>query len=73
MPHITVKMYKGHSEEKKQRLSDEITKVFGEVLGSSADVVSIAILEYEPSDWDAVYNSEIENNPNLYKVPNYPD
>ncbi len=71
MPHISVKMFKGHSEEKKQRLTDEIVRVFGDVLGSPENVVSVSIEDYEPTDWNTVYDSEIKDNKNIYKAPNY--
>ncbi len=71
MPHISVKMYKGHSEEKKQLLTDEIVRVFGDVLGSPENVVSVSIEDIEPADWDKVYDCEIKDNKNLYKAPNY--
>jgi len=73
MPHISVKLYPGRSEQQKVRFVEQIVKDAMSILESSEDSISVAIEEINPEDWvEKVYQPEILNNPEkLYKKPGY--
>ncbi|MGF1518038.1 MAG: tautomerase family protein [Nodosilinea sp.] len=73
MPHISVKLYPGRSEQQKARLAQQIVEDVVSLLACSEASVSVAIKEIQPEDWaEQVYKPEILNNPEqLYKQPSY--
>jgi len=73
MPHISIKLYPGRSEQQKVRLAEQIVKDVISLLESSEDSISVAIEQINPEDWvEKVYKPEILNNPEkLYKKPDY--
>lgn len=73
MPHVVIKMYPGSSEEQKDKLSEEITKVIMNNTNKPEGAVSVAIEEVEESEWmKKVYDTEIRPNfDKLYKKPGY--
>lgn len=75
MPHIIVKMYPGRDEEQKQNLAESISKSVVDITGCEERVVSVAIEEVKPEEWDEkVYKTDIlENKYKLYKNPGYND
>lgn len=73
MPHVTVKLYPGRSEEQKNRLAEQIVKDIIAVANCQEKSVSVAIEEVKPDDWaEQVYKPEILSNwEKLYKKPGY--
>lgn len=73
MPHITVKLWTGVTEEQKQQLADELTKTAMEVTGYGEESFSVAIEEFAPDDWaEKVYRPDIiKQKEKLYKQPGY--
>ena len=73
MPHISVKLYPGRSEQQKARLCEQIVKAVTSTAGCGEDSVSVAIEEVQPGDWKKkVYDPDIaENWDKLYKKPGY--
>jgi 4-oxalocrotonate tautomerase len=73
MPHVIVKMYPGSSEEQKNKLSEEITKIIINITKKTEAAISIAIEEIEEKEWmKKVYDTEIRPNmEKLYKKPGY--
>lgn len=73
MPHISVKMFPGRTEEQKQQFADKIVEAAKTILGSSDASLSVSISEVEPSKWDAdVYDPQIVAKEHaLYKRPGY--
>lgn len=73
MPHVIVKMYPGISEEQKEKIAQEITKVLMKDADKPEAAVSIAITEVSEDIWmDEVYAKEIKPNmEKLYKKPGY--
>ncbi|HEY9608760.1 tautomerase family protein [Allocoleopsis sp.] len=73
MPHISVKLYPGRSEQQKVRLAEQIVKDVVSLLECSEESISLAIEEIKPGDWaEKVYRPDILNNPDkLYKQPGY--
>jgi 4-oxalocrotonate tautomerase len=73
MPHISVKLYPGRSEQQKAQLAEQIVKDVVSLLECTESSVSVAIEEIKPGDWaEQVYKPDILNNPErLYKKPGY--
>lgn len=73
MPHISVKLLTGRTDEQKKRLVDELTKAVLTAIGGEEKSVSIAIEDISPRDWATkVYNPEIVGNAaHLHKTPGY--
>ena len=71
MPHVSVKMMEGRSEEQKKELSVALQKALTETLGCSDMWVSVSIEDYNGKQWQDVFKNEIEGNENLYKKPEY--
>jgi 4-oxalocrotonate tautomerase len=75
MPHISVKMFPGKTEEQKQEFAAKVVEAAKAIFGSSDTSLSVAISEVEPNDWETtVYGPEIAaNEAALYKRPGYGD
>lgn len=72
MPHVSVKMWKGKTEQQKQELKEKIVAAVREATGAGDYWISVAIEDVEPADWGKVYTEEIEpKGDNLYKKPGY--
>jgi 4-oxalocrotonate tautomerase len=73
MPHITIKIYPGQTEEQKIALAQAITKSVIEITGKPEKVVSIDFIEVPEEAWmDEVYETDIRPNlDRLYKKPGY--
>jgi len=73
MPHVTVKLWPGKSEQRKKRLADEIVKDVMSILDYPEESVSIAIEEVGPKEWTkSVYEPEIQAKwDKLYHQPGY--
>jgi 4-oxalocrotonate tautomerase len=73
MPHVSVKMHPGPSEEAKQALTRAIVKDVMTHAQVSEDSVSVSIEEVGPGRWTAdVYKPDIEaKQASLYKKPGY--
>ncbi len=73
MPHISVKLYPGRSQQQKVRLAEQIVKDVVSLLECGEESVSLAIEEIKPGDWaEKVYKPDILNNSEkLYKKPGY--
>lgn len=73
MPHVTVKMHSGRSEEQKQKLTEAITQALIAEAGATDKTVSVVIEDVAPADWkDSVYTPEILGKwDRLNKKPGY--
>lgn len=73
MPHVTVKLYSGRSEQQKKRLAEEICKTVMAVLNQGEESVSVGVEDIEPADWvEKVYKPDILTKPGkIYKKPGY--
>ena len=73
MPHVTVKIAPGRTEQQKTQLASAIVKDLVAIANVREENISVAIEEVRPEDWDAkVYMPEIlPNRDKLYKKPAY--
>ena len=73
MPHIVVKWYKGRTEEEKAEFAKKIVEEAVRITGRGAEHFSVAIEDYEPSEWiETVYKPEImDKEDTVYVKPGY--
>lgn len=71
MPHISVKMVAGRTEEQKKALAKALEKTITETLGCENMWVSISIDDYSTVEWQDVFKTEIKDNKSLFKKPEY--
>jgi len=73
MPHISVKLFPGRSEETKKRLAEAIVKDVVDIAGCDASSVSVSIEDVPPGEWkEKVYEPDIQGKKAfLYKKPGY--
>ncbi|ADY55966.1 4-oxalocrotonate tautomerase [Syntrophobotulus glycolicus DSM 8271] len=73
MPHISVKLWPGKTEEEKIELTDKFVRAMEEIMGVPERSISVAIEEVPKELWtEQVYNTDIMGKPeNLYKKPGY--
>ena len=73
MPHVTVKLWPGKSEQQKTQLAEALAKDVMNVLNYGEESVSVSIEEVKSQDWaEQVYKPEILDKPeNVYKKPGY--
>jgi 4-oxalocrotonate tautomerase len=73
MPHISVKLFPGRSEETKQRLAEAIVENVVNIAGCGKESVSVSIEEVSSAEWkEEVYDPEIRDKKEyLYKKPGY--
>ena len=73
MPHVTIKMRAGRSDEQKAALATTLADTIAATLGVESKFVSIAIDDVEGKAWKSdVYDTEIMADPaRLYKKPGY--
>ena len=71
MPHITLKMLKGRTDEQKKLATEKLSAALHEAIGATESHISVSIQEYTPEEWQKVFAEEIENNKNLTQQPHY--
>jgi 4-oxalocrotonate tautomerase len=73
MPHVSVKMYPGRSEQEKAELAEAILQDIMDIIGAGKGSISVAIEEISPQEWkEKVYVPEIiEKSDKLYIKPGY--
>lgn len=73
MPHVTVKLWPGRTEEQKRGLTEKIVKAVMEEINCPETSVSVGIEEVPKEMWNKdVYQPEIAAKENtLYKKPGY--
>ncbi|PYT75523.1 MAG: 4-oxalocrotonate tautomerase [Acidobacteria bacterium] len=73
MPHVTVKLWPGKSEQQKTPRAEAITKDVMAILHYGEESVSIAMEEVQSQDWaEKVYKPDIQNKwDRLNKKPGY--
>lgn len=71
MPHISLKMLKGRTEEQKMKATKMLAEALCNAIGCSSEHVSVSVDDYTPEEWQDVYAKEVANNKSITKVPNY--
>lgn len=71
MPHISVKMLGGKTEEQKALIAKNLSQGMCDAIGCTSDFVSIEIDEYTPAEWQDVFAEDIITAENLVQPPHY--
>lgn len=73
MPHITIQMFPGRDDEKKQRLVDELVKTASAILETPEKSFSVSIIDVPKDEWnEKVYKNAIDpENRTIFKKPGY--
>lgn len=71
MPHITIKMLKGRTEEQKQLAVQKVSEALCEALGCTDSHVSVSVKDYTPQEWQTVFANEVIADADLKKKPGY--
>lgn len=72
MPHITVQIFSGRTEEKKRELAEGIAREVTQILEVSPEHVSVSIHDVPREEWDQnVYAKFMEKPELLYRKPGY--
>lgn len=50
MPHISVKMLKGRTDEQKKLAADKVAEALYEAIGCSKDHITVTVEDYTPED-----------------------
>lgn len=71
MPHITLKMLKGRTEEQKQLATQKLCAALTEAIGCTPEHISVSIEDFTPQEWQEEFRKEVTENPALVKKPAY--
>lgn len=71
MPHITIKMLKGRTDEQKKLAADKVAAALVDAIGCNADHISVAVEDFTPVEWQDEFRKEVTESQHIYKEPNY--
>ncbi len=72
MPHISVKMLKGRTEEQKKAAAAKLTAALCDALGCGDSHVTVSIEDFTAQEWQDVFAEDIAGKSDkLYKKPSY--
>lgn len=73
MPHISVKMLEGRTDEQKQKLAKDLVEVLSRDLGADKHWITCTVEDFDAQEWQDVFKSEIADKPRdvVYKSPEY--
>lgn len=71
MPHISIKMLEGRTDEQKELLSKNLTDAICKSIGCTNEHVSVAIEDFTAEAWQDIFKKEIAENKNIIKTPQY--
>lgn len=71
MPHISLKMLKGRTDEQKKLAADKLADALCEALGCTPNHISVSVDDYTPEEWQDVFKKEIAENDSIVRKPNY--
>ena len=73
MPHISVKMLKGRSEEQKKKLAAALVKTLTQELHCSEHYVTCTVEDFNAQEWQDVFRCDVAEKPAsaVYKKAEY--
>lgn len=71
MPHITIKMLKGRTDEQKKAAAEKLSAALVEAIGCNPTHISVSVEDFTPEDWQDQYRQEVTENQNLVIMPDY--
>lgn len=71
MPHISIKMLKGRTDEQKKMAAENLKKALCEAIGCGESHVSVSVSDYTAQEWQEQFRIEIAENPDILIKPDY--
>lgn len=71
MPHISIKMLKGRTDEQKKLAADKLADALCDAIGCTPNHISVSVEDYTPVEWQEVFQKEIAENDCIIKKPDY--
>lgn len=71
MPHISIKMLKGRTEEQKKLAAEKVAEALKEAISCMPTHISVSVEDFTPEEWQEQYRIEVEENQNLVLKPDY--
>ncbi|MGN0728645.1 tautomerase family protein [Treponema sp.] len=73
MPHITIQMYPGRSDEIKERLAKKLAQAASEELGRGIEHFSVSVEDVPQDDWKERVFDKVSDpeNKNVFVKPGY--
>ncbi|MCD7731790.1 MAG: 4-oxalocrotonate tautomerase family protein [Oscillospiraceae bacterium] len=72
MPHISIKMLKGRTDEQKKMAADKVAEALYEAIGCSKDHISVTVEDYTPEEWQDVFAADVTaKQDKLFRKANY--
>lgn len=71
MPHITIKMLEGRTEEQKKLAADKTAQALVEAIGCTPSHISVSVEDFTPEEWQEQFRKEVTENSTLVKSPDY--
>ena len=67
MPHITIKMLKGRTDEQKKQAADKVAAALVDAIGCNPEHISVAVEDFTPVE----FRKEVTESSHIYKEPHY--
>lgn len=71
MPHISIKMLKGRTDEQKKLAADKLADALCDAIGCTTNHISVSVEDYTAEEWQEVFQKEIAENDSIFKKPDY--
>ena len=72
MPHISLKMLEGRTEEQKQKAADALKAALADSLGINDSYITATVEDFTAEEWQTVFKQEITDKPDkVYIKPKY--
>lgn len=72
MPHISIKMLEGRTEEQKKKAAEAVKNALAQSLNMGDHYITVAIEDFNAEEWQEVFKAEITDKPDkVYVKPNY--
>lgn len=72
MPHISIKMLEGRTEEQKIKAAEAVQRALSDAIGASKNYISVSVEDYTPQEWQVVFDEEITDKADVvYIKPQY--
>ena len=72
MPHISVKMLSGRTEEQKKKVAEAVKDAAMEALGIGDTYVTVSVEDYNNKQWQDVFKEEVtDKGEKVYIKPKY--
>ena len=71
MPHITLKMLKGRTDEQKQAAARKLAAALVDAIGCNPTHISVSVEDFTPEEWQEQYRTEVAENDKLVLTPDY--